>query len=102
MADRWSYSTSSTGCSHTQIRPRYRAGRHRCERAITCWSSSLTSGRRKVTSRVWWKLAMPGGRWGAVIVRSDRGTSGMTHLHRGEPEAFLSSKVTSRSAAQNR
>jgi|GEM_PF-3404890 len=30
-----------------------------------------------------------GGRWGVVIVRSDRGTSGMTHLHRGEPEAFF-------------
>lgn len=35
--------------------------RHRCERAITCWSSSLTSGRRTVTSRVWWKLAMLAG-----------------------------------------
>jgi quercetin dioxygenase-like cupin family protein len=30
-----------------------------------------------------------GGRWGVVIVRSDRGSSGWTHLHRGEPEAFF-------------
>jgi len=29
------------------------------------------------------------GRWGAVIVHAERGTSGMTHLHRGEPEAFF-------------
>ena len=30
-----------------------------------------------------------GGRWGAVVVRSDRGSSGWTHLHRGEPEGFF-------------
>lgn len=28
------------------------------------------------------------GGWGAVIVRAGRGTSGRTHIHRGESEAF--------------
>jgi quercetin dioxygenase-like cupin family protein len=30
-----------------------------------------------------------GGRWGAVVVTSDRSTNGATHIHRGEPEAFF-------------
>ncbi|HET9476617.1 MAG TPA: cupin domain-containing protein [Dehalococcoidia bacterium] len=30
-----------------------------------------------------------GGLWGAVIVRSGRGSSGWTHLHRGQPEGFF-------------
>lgn len=30
-----------------------------------------------------------GGLWGLVIVRSDRGSSGWTHLHRGQPEGFF-------------
>jgi quercetin dioxygenase-like cupin family protein len=33
--------------------------------------------------------AQTGGRWGVVIVRSERGSSGWTHVHRGEPEGFF-------------
>lgn len=29
------------------------------------------------------------GLWGAVIVRSGRGSSGWTHVHRGQPEGFF-------------
>ncbi len=29
------------------------------------------------------------GGWGAVLVRGQRGTSGRTHIHRGESEAFF-------------
>jgi len=30
-----------------------------------------------------------GAGWGAVVVRGDQGTSGRTHVHRGESEAFF-------------
>ena len=30
-----------------------------------------------------------GGRWGVVVVNETIGTSGRTHLHRGEPEGFF-------------
>jgi quercetin dioxygenase-like cupin family protein len=30
-----------------------------------------------------------GGRWGVVLVEGTQGTSGWTHLHRGEPEGFF-------------
>jgi quercetin dioxygenase-like cupin family protein len=35
------------------------------------------------------EAAETGGRWGVVLVRSGRNRTVSTHLHRGEPEAFL-------------
>ena len=35
------------------------------------------------------RAAETGGRWGVVVVSGEPGEGGRTHIHRGEPEAFL-------------